>query len=106
MTSTQLKMSRRWLAQQMALQIRVGGKIITPPSFSHMYEMKTSLQTKDNFVWSGWDIGSPVIISDANLYQAAKKFSKDIEENSVKITPPPSDIVNAEETKVVNEEAF
>ena len=92
MTSTQLKMSRRWLAQQMGLQIRVGQKIISPPPYSHMYPLKTALQQKDSFVWSGWDIGNAKIIEDADLYRAAKHFAQDIAANQVKVTPPPQDV--------------
>lgn len=91
MTSTQLRSSRRWLAQQMALQIRVGEKMINPPPFSHSYLMKTQLQQKDSYVWSGWDIGHATLLREKGVYDIAKKFARDIQEGLVKVAPPPTD---------------
>lgn len=90
MTSTQLRTSRRWLAQQMSLQMKVGEKIINPPPFSHTYLMKTCLQQKDQWVWSGWDIGPAQLIREKYIYDIAKKFANDVREGLVKVTPPPS----------------
>lgn len=92
MTSTQLRNSRRWMAVQMGLQIHVGnGKMINPPPFSHTYLMKTKLEQKDQWVWSGWDIGQPVLITSQDLYNTAKKFANDIKAGLVKVAPPPTD---------------
>lgn len=91
MTSTQLRSSRRWLAQQMGLQLNVGGKIFNPPPFSHSYLMKTVLQQKDQYVWSGWDIGHAQLLREKYVYDIAKKFASDIQGGLVKVAPPPSD---------------
>lgn len=89
MTSTQLKKSRRWNAQMMAIQLSGSdGKKFTPPTFSHQYTMSTIQESKDSYAWSGWEIGSPKILTDANLYQAAKKFSLDVLGGKVETTPP------------------
>lgn len=105
MTSTQLKSSRRWIAQQMGIQLKVGERMINPPPFSHTYLFKTSLQQKDSWVWSGWDIGAATLIQDRDLYATAKEFANDIKKGLVKISPPPSDEV-PQQSQVPDHEAF
>lgn len=90
MTSTQLKKSRRWLAQQMNLQVPVNGKMINPPPFSHMYHVTTQHEEKDNFSWFGWNIAAgPRMVSNLELYRIAKKFAQDVMAGVVEVAPPP-----------------
>jgi hypothetical protein len=90
-TSTQLKKSRRWNSQMMNLQIKLpNGQLIRPPMYSHTYCAKTVSESNDLGSWSGWDIGSPIIIDDAVLYTQAKNFSDDIMKGSVKVAPQQS----------------
>ena len=91
MTSTQLKMSRRWMALQMALQMSVNGKVITPPPYSHSYRLTSELQQKDEYVWSGWKIGNAEILKDQSVYRMAKQFANDISAGLVKVAPPDHD---------------
>jgi hypothetical protein len=91
MTSTQLKMSRRWLAQQMSIQLKVNDKTFNPPPFSHTYLMRSTLQQKDQFVWSGWDISNAQLIHDKLIYDLAKSFANDIKAGLVKVAPPPEE---------------
>lgn len=91
MTSTQMKKSRRWLAQQMNLQVSVNGKMITPPPYSHSYHFTTVGEEKNSNSWFGWKIGSPAMITDASLYRTAKQFAVDVNKGLVDVTPPPTD---------------
>ena len=63
MTSTQLKKSRRWIAQMRALQIPVGNKKINPPMYSHIYPISSVPEQNDKGAWSGFAIGNPTMIS-------------------------------------------
>lgn len=91
MSSTQLKKSRRWLGQMMALQVKVGDKSFTPPPFSHSYHLGTGMETKDANSWYGWLINDPVMVQDRGIYEAAKKFGQDVTAGLVKVAEPPAD---------------
>jgi hypothetical protein len=91
MSSTQLKKSRRWLGQMMALQVKVGDKSFTPPPFSHSYHVGTGMETKDANSWYGWLINDPTMVQDRNIYEAAKKFGADVTAGLVKVAEPPAD---------------
>jgi len=100
MSSTQLKKSRRWLGQMMSLQVKVGDKSFTPPPFSHSYHVGTGMETKDTNSWFGWIINDPVMITDKNLYETAKKFGQDVTAGLVKVAEPPQDGVVEPEDEV------
>lgn len=91
MSSTQLKKSRRWLGQMMALQVKVGDKSFTPPPFSHSYHLGTGMETKDANSWYGWLINDPTMVQDRGIYEAAKKFGQDVTAGLVKVAEPPAD---------------
>jgi hypothetical protein len=91
MSSTQLKKSRRWLGQMMALQVKVGDKSFTPPPFSHSYHLGSGMETKDANSWYGWLINDPTMVQDRNVYEAAKKFGQDVTAGLVKVAEPPAD---------------
>jgi hypothetical protein len=90
LTSTQLKKSRRWNSQMMALQINTPFGIITPPMFSHIYKAVTIEERNDQGSWAGWDISSPQPIGDINLYTLAKKFHDDVTKGIVKTAIQPN----------------
>jgi len=91
MSSTQLKKSRRWLGQMMALQVKVGDRSFTPPPFSHSYHVGTGMETKDANSWYGWLINDPIMVQDRNTYDAAKKFGQDVTAGLVKVSEPPQE---------------
>ena len=90
LTSTQLKKSRRWNSMALALKIEVGNKSFTPPMYSHTYVAKTVEEDNDIGSWSGWLIGEPTPIDNAELYAAAKKLHDDVTRGGIKTAPPPS----------------
>ena len=91
MSSTQLKKSRRWLGQMMALQVKVGDKSFTPPPFSHSYHLGSGMETKDANSWYGWLINDPSMVQDKGIYEAAKKFGSDVTAGLVKVAEPPAE---------------
>ena len=90
MTSTQLKRSRRWNSQAMALKVKVGNKSVTPPMYSHSYGLDAVEESNDRGTWWSWDIGDPRIIEDAETYQAAKDFHTAARSGGVRVSPPPA----------------
>lgn len=92
MASTQLKKSRRWLAQQMNLQLDVGGRKINPPPYSHTYHLTTVHEEKDSYSWFGWNIMNPQVLGSQELYGIAKKFAQDVTKGLVKTAPPPEEV--------------
>lgn len=91
MTSTQLKKSRRWISQQMAIQL-VGPKgPFTPPPFSHSYLATSAMEQKDQNTWYGWNMAAPTLVSDPGLYAVAKKFNQDVMKGAVKAATPPTE---------------
>lgn len=101
MSSTQLKRSRRWNSQAMALKVNLGGKMVTPPLYSHSYLLSTVEETNDKGTWSSWDVSDPQMLDDPAIYQAAKDFHQAIRAGSVRVAPPPS---QADEVEVPDED--
>lgn len=91
LSSTQLKKSRKWLSQQMGLQLDGKAGKFTPPSFSHTYKATTTLEQKDQNSWYGWLFEQPTRITRADLYAAGKKFAEDVSQSKVEVAPPPDD---------------
>jgi len=91
MSSTQLKRSRRWNSQAMALKVKVGNKTVTPPLYSHSYSLGSVEESNDKGTWYSWDIGEPQLIEDAAVYQAAREFHQAVKSGGVRLTPPPAE---------------
>lgn len=89
--STQLKKARRWNAQMLALQLVDGDRRLTPPMFSHSYTATSVPETNDRGSWAGWKIENPELLTDRNIYTAARQFNREITAGLVKVTVPPED---------------
>lgn len=87
LTSTQLKKSKKWLSIAMGIMIKVGEKMIRPPMFSQIYEVTSVPESNDKGQWSGWNIQNPVLITNADLYGAAKSFHDDVTKGLIEIKP-------------------
>lgn len=84
MSSTNLKVARRWNSQ--ILNLKINGK--TPAMFSHSYLVSTVLQKNDKGTWYTFDIKDCVQLDVANQYNIAKDFSTVVIEGGVQATPP------------------
>lgn len=98
MPRTQLKKARKWNSIIATLKVRGKAGLYTPPMFSHIYLLTTTLESNKVGTWFTWQVAVQGPITDANLYQEAKDFSKDIQTGTVKAAPPEADIPAAEET--------
>lgn len=75
LTSTGIKVSKNFLSRIEGIRLTApSGKVFNPPSFSHMYRVKTVLKTNDQGKWWQPEIAPEGPVRDAGLYAAAKAF--------------------------------
>ena len=85
MSSTQLKHSRKWnsLIGQKMLSTESG--VIQAPRYGYKYRLKTGQESNDQGDWAGWSIADEGVITDINLYRAAKMFCASVNSGSVNV---------------------
>ena len=84
MKSTQLKISRNWNSMMNSITLKGKNGLFTPPSYSHVYKLKSVQQSNDKGTWFGWNIEKVGPVADANAYQAAKMFAESVSKGDVK----------------------
>ena len=75
MKSTQLKVSRKWNSMMMGIKMQGKNGLFTPPTYSHIYNLKTVQMSNDKGTWFGWDVTKVGPVSDKNIYDMAKNFA-------------------------------
>ena len=83
MKATQLKVSRKWNSMMMGLKLQGKNGMFTPPTYSHIYKLKTVQQSNDKGTWFGWDVSKVGPISDQGVYTIAKDFSNSVAKGNV-----------------------
>jgi hypothetical protein len=83
MKATQLKVSRKWNSMMMGLKMQGKNGMFTPPTYSHIYKLKTVQQSNDKGTWFGWDVAKVGPISDQGVYTIAKDFSNSVAKGNV-----------------------
>ena len=66
MKSTQLKISRKWNSMMMGLKMRGKNGLFTPPTYSHIYKLKSVQMSNDKGIWFGWDVEQSGPVEDKN----------------------------------------
>jgi hypothetical protein len=72
MKSTQLKISRKWNSMMMGIKLQGKNGMFTPPTYSHIYKLKTTQMSNDKGTWFGWDVSKVGPIEDKSVYESAK----------------------------------
>ena len=85
MKATQLKVSRKWNSMMMGLKMQGKNGMFTPPTYSHIYKLKTVQQSNDKGTWFGWDVSRVGPISDPGIYKIAKDFEANVSKGDVKV---------------------
>ena len=85
MKSTQLKVSRKWNSMMMGLKMQGKNGMFTPPTYSHIYKLKTVQQSNDKGTWFGWDVSRVGPIEDAGIYKIAKDFGANVSKGEVNV---------------------
>jgi len=75
MKSTQLKVSRKWNSMMMGLKMQGKNGLFTPPTYSHVYNLKTVQMSNDKGTWFGWDVEKVGPVTEKHEYEMAKAFA-------------------------------
>ena len=75
MKSTQLKVSRKWNSMMMGIKMQGKNGLFTPPTYSHIYNLKTVQMSNDKGTWFGWDVSKVGPVTQKDLYDMGKNFA-------------------------------
>ena len=78
MKSTQLKVSRTWNSMMMGIKLQGKNGLFTPPTYSHIYKLKTVQLSNDKGTWFGWDVSKVGPVKDTGIYNMAKSFATSV----------------------------
>ena len=76
MKATQLKISRKWNSIMMGIKLQGKNGLFTPPTYSHIYNLKTVQMSNDKGTWFGWDVSKVGPVTDKSIYDIAKNFAE------------------------------
>ena len=85
MKSTQLKVSRKWNSMMMGIKMQGKNGLFTPPTYSHIYNLKTVQMSNDKGTWFGWEVSKVGPVSDQNVYGIAKSFADQVGKGDVQV---------------------
>ena len=89
LSSTQIKKSKRWMSLIQGIEMRAAnGKPFNPPSFSHIYRLKTVKEENSQGSWWGVEVSVEEPVGDAELYAKAKTFHGCVVAGDVEVAPP------------------
>ena len=93
LSSTQIRKSKRWMSLIQGIEMRdANGKPFTPPSFSHIYRIKTVKEENNQGSWWGVEIHLHGAVTDADLYAKAKAFHASVSAGDVVVQQPQNDV--------------
>ena len=78
MKSTQLKISRKWNSMMMGIKMQGKNGLFTPPTYSHIYNLKTVQMSNDKGTWFGWDVSKVGPVASKEDYEMAKGFATSV----------------------------
>ena len=84
MKATQLKISRKWNSMMMGIKLQGKNGLFTPPTYSHIYKLKTVQMSNDKGTWFGWDVSKVGPIEDKSVYGIAKNFAERVSKGEIK----------------------
>ena len=83
MKATQLKVSRKWNSMMMGIKMQGKNGLFTPPTYSHIYNLKTVQMSNDKGTWFGWDVTKVGPVTDKSIYDIAKNFAERVNKGEV-----------------------
>ena len=83
MKATQLKVSRKWNSMMMGIKLQGKNGLFTPPTYSHIYTLKTVQMSNDKGTWFGWDVSKVGPVEDKSIYDIAKSFADTVGKGEV-----------------------
>lgn len=91
MASSQLKVSKNWMSLMDNLRIDGPNGKFCPPTFSHMYRLKSVPTTDGENTWCIWVVELEGPVTDRGMYEAAKLLNKQVREGVAKAVEPEDD---------------
>jgi len=85
MKATQLKVSRKWNSLMMGLKLQGKNGLFTPPTYSHIYNLKTVQMSNDKGTWFGWTYSKVGPVTDKSAYAIARDFSERLSKKEVQV---------------------
>jgi hypothetical protein len=85
MKATQLKISRKWNSVMMGIKLQGKNGLFTPPTYSHIYNLKTVQMSNDKGTWFGWEVSKVGPVADKSVYEIAKNFAERLGKGEVKV---------------------
>ena len=85
MKATQLKISRKWNSMMMGIKMQGKNGLFTPPTYSHIYKLKTVQMSNDKGTWFGWDVSKVGPVTDKGVYEVAKNFAERVGKGEVEV---------------------
>ena len=76
MKATQLKISRKWNSLMMGIKLQGKNGLFTPPTYSHIYNLKTVQMSNDKGTWFGWEVSKGGPLKIRIVYECAKSFAE------------------------------
>jgi len=83
MKATQLKISRKWNSIMMGIKLQGKNGLFTPPTYSHIYNLKTVQMSNDKGTWFGWEVEKMGPVTDKGIYDMAKSFAMSVGKGEV-----------------------
>ena len=87
MKATQLKVSRKWNSMMMGIRMQGQNGLFTPPTYSHIYRLKTVQMSNDKGTWFGWDVTKIGPVTDKSVYAIAKTFAERVGKGEIQAKP-------------------
>ena len=85
MKATQLKISRKWNSIMMGIKLQGKTGLFTPPTYSHIYNLKTVQMSNDKGTWFGWEVSKVGPVEDQGVYGIAKSFAEQVGKGDVQV---------------------
>ena len=85
MKATQLKVSRKWNSLMMGLKMQGKNGLFTPPTYSHIYNLKAVQMSNDKGTWFGWEVQKMGPVEDKAIYEMAKSFATSVGKDQVQV---------------------
>ena len=80
----------------LGLKLKGANGLFTPPSYSHIYTLKTLAESNNLGNWYGWDITRVGPVEDVDMYQGAKAFADSVPKGEVKVKHEDEDVDTGE----------
>ena len=85
MKATQLKISRKWNSIMMGIKLQGKNGLFTPPTYSHIYNLKTVQMSNDKGTWFGWEVSKVGPVEDQGVYGVAKSFAEQVGKGAIEV---------------------